>query len=48
MILITLEKHLLKKDEDKEAIHFFDLILPRLKSQENNEKGKLPIMIECI
>ena len=24
-------KHLLKKDEDKEAIHFFDLVLPRLK-----------------
>ena len=40
--------HLKKQDEDKEAIHYFDLILPRLKQQENRENGKLPVIIECI
>lgn len=36
-------KHLRLKGEDDEAIHYFDLQLPRLK-----EEGKVPFMIECI
>jgi len=41
-------KHLIKKGEDDEAIHYFDFALPRLKQAENHPKGKLPDMIECI
>ena len=38
-------KHLMKKGEDDEAIHYFDFIWPRLKEAERN---KLPPIIECI
>ena len=41
-------KHLRKKGEDDEAIHYFDLHLPRLKEAEHRPGGKLPEMIECI
>ena len=41
-------KHLRKKGEDDEAIHYFDLHLPRLKDAEHRPGGKLPEMIECI
>lgn len=42
-------KHLMKKGEDDEAIHYFDFILPRLKEAEHHHpKGKLPVMIEGI
>ena len=41
-------KHLTKKGEDDEAIHYFDIVLPRLKAAENHPKGRLPLIIECI
>jgi histone arginine demethylase JMJD6 len=41
-------KHLMKKGEDDEAIHYFDFIYPRLKSLEHHSEGKLPEIIDCI
>jgi len=41
-------KHLMKKGEDDEAIHFYDFIWPRLKAAEHHKDGKLPTVIECI
>lgn len=41
-------KHLMKKGEDDEAIHYFDFIYPRLKSLENHYQGALPYIIECV
>lgn len=42
-------KHLMKKGEDDEAIHYFDFIFPRLKRLEHmNEGGKLQTIIECV
>jgi len=41
-------KHLMKKGEDDEAIHYFDFIWPRLKMSEHSSLGKLPEIIECI
>ena len=29
-------RHLVKKEEDDEAIHYFDFILPRLKASEGH------------
>ena len=43
-------RHVMKKGEDDEAIHFFDIVWPRLKQAERElpeEKRKLKI-IECI
>ena len=41
-------KHLMKKGEDDEAIHYFDFIFRRLKGIENHQQGRLPYMLECI
>ena len=41
-------EHLRKKGEDNEAVHYFDLIWPRLKAAENHPGGKLPLVIEGI
>ena len=41
-------KHLMKKGEDDEAIHYFDFIFQRLKTIENHIQGGLPYILECI
>jgi histone arginine demethylase JMJD6 len=42
-------EHLRKKNEDDEAIQYFDKILPRLKEMEGPKgTNRLPEIIECI
>ena len=41
--------HLMKRGEDDEAIHYFDLVLPRLKREEGPAgSGKIPEIIEGV
>ena len=41
-------KKLMNKEEDDEAIHYFDFIFPRVKSLYNSPEGGLPTIIEGI